>query len=119
MRSRSLLSEKHVLPGLAWDMEDRRTLVLERGGPPVQAVVARRFQQRSLVFHSYEGAGTLLGETLRAALALDQPGSPFAHREGIRTLRLSTHVPPGPEGVREAEARLRTLLVDLERTLGR
>ena len=113
MRSNSLLSAKHALPGLAWDVEERRTVVLEPGAVPMEAVVARRFRSRSVVFHAYRGAGTLLGEILRAALALDQPGSPFARREGIRVLRLSTHAPPGPDGVREAEDQLRALFADL------
>ena len=117
MRSRSLLSAKHALPGLGWDVEERRTVVLEPGGVPVQAVVARRFQRRALVLHAYWGAGTLLGETLRAALALDQPGSPFARPEGISVLRMSAPVPPGPEGVREAEDQLRAFFADLAPSL--
>jgi exosortase len=117
MRSRSLLSRKHALPGLGWDVEERRTFALEPDGPSVPAVVARQFQRRALVVHLYRGAGSLLGETLRATLALDQVASPFARRDGVSLLRLSTDVSPGPEGVREAESVLRSLFADLSRAL--
>jgi EpsI family protein len=118
MRSRSLVSRKHALPGLGWDVEERRRVELEPGGPAVPVVVARRFERRALVVHFYRGAGTFLGETLRAALALDQPGSPFARSEGISVLRVSVPVHPGPEGMREAEDLLRSFLADLTPDLG-
>jgi len=52
-------------------------------------------------------------ETLREALALDQPGSPLARRDRAGMLRLSTLVQPGPEAVLEAEEGLRGLFVEL------
>jgi EpsI family protein len=112
-RSRSLLSGKHALPGLGWDVEERREVVLEPGDVRMEAVVARRFASRALAFHAYQGAGSTLGETLRAALALDQAASPFARRDGVSLLRMSTHVPPEPAGLQDGEALLRRLFADL------
>jgi hypothetical protein len=114
-RSQSLLSGKHALPGLGWDVEERCEVVLEPGGVPMEAVVAHRFGKRALVFHGYQGAKSGLGETLRAALALDQSASPVARRDGVSLLRLSTYVEPGPGGVRRAESLLRDLSRDLAR----
>lgn len=118
LRSRSLLSEKNALPGLGWETEDRRAIELEPGAVRADGVVVRRFGSRELAFHVYHGAGGVLEETLRAALALDQPGSPWARRGGVWLLRLSTHIPAGPEGPREAEERLRSLFAELAPALG-
>jgi exosortase len=114
-RSQSLLSEKHALPGMGWDVEERCEVVLEPGGVRMEAVVAHRFGKRALVFHGYQGAGSGLGETLRAAFALDQRASPFARTEGVSLLRLSTYIEPGPGGAHAAESLLRDLSRDLAR----
>jgi hypothetical protein len=116
-RSQSLLSEKHALPGLGWDVEERCEVVLEPGGVRMEAVVAHRFGKRALVFHGYQGARSPLGEMLRAVVALDQSASPFARRDGVSLLRLSTYVEPGPDGVRAAESLLRDFSADLARAL--
>jgi exosortase len=113
LRIRSLLSDKNAVPGLGWDVEQRGDVDLEPGPLRMERVVARRVASRSLALHGYRGTGSVLEETLRAALALDQPGSPFARSERPRVLRVSTSIGPGPEGVRDAEDRLRRLLADL------
>jgi hypothetical protein len=98
---------------MAWEAEERSTVELEPGGMRLKAVVARRFANRELTYHGYRGAGSVFVETLRALFALDQPGSPWARREGVWLLRLSTHVASGPEGLAEAEERLRGLFAEL------
>lgn len=113
LRIRSLLSDKNAVPGLGWAVEERAPVEVEPGAGPMQRVVARRFASRSLAFHAYRGTGSVLEETLRAALALDRPGSPFARSERGGVLRVSTSIGPGPEGLREAEERLRSLLAAL------
>jgi exosortase len=117
LRIRSLLSDKNALPGLGWEVEERGPVEVEPGPGAMERVVARRFATRSLVLHAYRGTASVLEETLRAALALDRPGSPFARPEPARALRVSTSIGPGPEGLREAEERLRSLLTDLEPVL--
>jgi exosortase len=112
LRIRSLLSDKNAVPGLGWELEERGPVEVEPAGP-MQRVVARRFASRSLALHAYRGTGSVLEETLRAVLALDRPGSPFARPERARVLRVSTSIGPGPEGLRDAEERLRSLLADL------
>ncbi|MCI0636024.1 MAG: EpsI family protein, partial [Actinobacteria bacterium] len=118
LRFRSILSAKNALPGTGWETEERREVELDPGAVRMQAVVARRFGQRSVTYHAYRGSESLARETWRAALALDQAGSPFARADGARLLRLTTSVPPGPDGVREAEARLRRLFSNLAPALG-
>ena len=113
LRIRSLLSDKNVIPGAGWEVEQRGPLASEPGAVRMERVVARRFAERALALHAYRGSGSVLEETLRGALALDQPGSPFARPERTRVLRLSTAIDPGPAGQREAEERLRTVLAEL------
>lgn len=112
-RSGSLLSPRNAIPGMAWEIEERGEIELEPGGVPMEVVVARRFASRALTYHAYPGAGSILAEALRATFAFDQPASPWARREGVWLLRLSTVVPSGPEGLPEAEERLRNLFEDL------
>ena len=113
IRMRSLLSDKNAVPGYGWQVEERDTRELEPGVGPMERVIARRFAKRALTVHAYRGAGSVLEETLRSALALDQPGSPFARSTRARVLRLSTPIETGPEGESEAEARLEGLLGEL------
>jgi hypothetical protein len=112
LRIRSLLSEKNAVPGSGWDVEQRRSVEIEVTSPPLrmEQLKARRFAARWLVLHGYRGTGSVLEETLRALLALDQPGSPFARPERARLLRVGTAIGPGPDGLRDAEERLRELL---------
>jgi exosortase len=117
LRSRSILSEKNALPGRGWETEEGREIELAPGRARAVAVIAHRFGSRALVLHSYRGARSVLEETLRGALALDQRGSPWARRQGVSLLRLSTYVPPGRDGVREAEERLRGFFAELAPTL--
>ena len=113
LRIRSVLSEKNAVPGRGWVVEAREPIVLEPGPVPMERVVARRFAQRALAVHTYRGTGSVLEETFRSALALDQPGSPFARPGRSRLLRLSTLVNPRPGGQVEAEERLRRLFAEL------
>jgi exosortase len=113
LRSRSLLSDKNALPGRGWETVERREIELAPGRARATAVVGQRFGSRALVLYAYRGTRSLLEESLRAALALDQGASPWARRDGVSLLRLSTHVPPGPDGVREAEDRLRGFFAEL------
>ncbi len=113
LRIRNVRSEKNAVPGRAWEIERREPSELEPGAVPVERVVAHRFAARALVFYGYRGAGSVLEETLRAALGLDQPGSPFARAGRSRMLRLSTPIDPRPGGEQAAEARLRGLYAEL------
>jgi exosortase len=113
LRIRSLLSEKNAVPGRGWVVEAREPLELEPGPVRMERILARRFAQRALALYAYRGVGSVLEETFRAALALDQPGSPFARPGRSRMLRLSTLVNPRPGGQEEAEERLRRLFADL------
>ena len=117
LRSRSMLSEKNALPGRGWETEERREIDLAPGRVRAVVVVAHRFGSRALVLYSYRGTRSVLEEALRGALALDQRGLPWARRQGVSLLRLSTHVPPGRDGVREAEERLRGFFAELAPTL--
>jgi exosortase len=111
LRVRSLLSRKNAVPGSGW--------VIEQRGPAdgMERVVAHRFAERSVTLSAYRGSAGFLAETLREALALDQPGSPFARPGRAGLLRVSTLVEPGPEGVAAAEQRLRGFLAELGREL--
>jgi exosortase/archaeosortase family protein len=113
LRLRSLLSEKNAVPGSEWVIEQRGQVEVEPGGIGMQRVVARRFAERSVTLHAYRGSAGVLVETLREALGLDQPGSPFARPGYAGMLRVSTLVQPGSDGVREAEERLRGFLAEL------
>jgi hypothetical protein len=113
LRIRSVLSEKNAVPGRGWEVEQREPSELEPGPVSVERVVATRFAARELVLYGYRGVGSVLEETLRAALGLDQPGSPFARSGRSRMLRLSTPIDPQPGGEQAAEARLRGLYAEL------
>jgi exosortase len=113
LRIRSLLSDKNAVPGLGWAVEERGPVEVVPGTGPMQRVVARRFASRSLALHAYRGTTSVLEESLRAAFALDRPGSPFARSDRAGVLRVSTPIGPGPEGLRDAEERLRSLLAEL------
>jgi hypothetical protein len=119
VRIRSLLSDKNAVPGVGWEVEQRGGDERGPSGARMERVVARRFAARSLALHGYRGTGGVLEETLRAVLALDQPASPFARSERSGVLRVSTAIGPGPDGLRDAEERLRTLLADLTPVLER
>ena len=116
-RVRSLLSEKNSIPGSGWVVEERGPALLEPGGVAMERVLARRFGVRSVSLHAYRGAESPLREALRASLALDRPGSPVARSGRASLLRLSLLVQPGPEGVREAEQKLRDFYAQLAPTL--
>jgi EpsI family protein len=115
LRIRSLLSEKNALPGSGWDVAERGTIEVPYGPGSLrmERLVARRFAERWLAYHAYRSTGSVLDETLRELLALDQPGSPFAYTERARLLRVGTPIGPGPEGLAQAEQRLRDVLADL------
>jgi len=114
LRIRSALSDKNAVPGPGWQLEERGPVVeLDRRFGPMEGVVAGRFAERSLSVHAYRGTGSVLEEVARAALGLDQAGSPFARFERARVLRLTTLIHPGPGGRREAEERLRRLAQEL------
>jgi hypothetical protein len=83
----------------------------------MERVVARRYAERAVTLHAYRGTAGVFVETLRGALALDRPGSPFARTGRAGLLRVSSLVQPGPEGVREAEEELRGFLAELGPTL--
>ena len=113
LRTRSLLSEKNAIPGPGWEIEQRGRIELEPGGVHMESVVAHRFAERFLTLYAYRGTERVFVEVLREALALDQPGSPFARPGRAGLLRLSTRVRPGPDGVREAEEELRSFFAEL------
>ena len=113
LRVRSLLSKKNSVWGPGWVVDERGPVQLEPGGVAMERVVAHRFGERSVTLHAYRGTSGVFGETLRSALALDQPGSPFARPGRAGMLRLSTMVRPGPEGIREAEEALRAFYAQL------
>jgi hypothetical protein len=117
LRIRSLLSDKNAIPGSGWVIEQRGQFELQPGEIGMERVLARRFGERSVTLHAYRGTAGVFVETLREALALDRPGSPFARPGRAGVLRVSTLVQPGPEGVREAEERLRGFLTELAPTL--
>jgi exosortase len=107
LRSRSLLSEKNMVPGHGWEVVERGERWLLPGPVRMERVVAERFGRKELVLFAYEGTRGVGGEVLRSALGLDQPGSPWRRTAPSRFLRLSTAIPPGPGGLAEAEALLR------------
>jgi hypothetical protein len=113
LRSRSLVSEKNVLPGAGWEVAERGVRWLEPGPVRMESVVAERFGDRELILFEYTDAHGAGAEVLRAALALDQPGSPWRRRVPARFLRLSTPIPAGPGGVEKAEAVLRAFYAGL------
>jgi len=113
VRSRSLLSVKNHVPGPSYVILEQGERWLLPGPRRMESFVVQRFGKRELVLTRYEGVGSVAAEILRSALALDQPGSPWRRTEPARFLRLSTPIFPGPDGVREAETRLRAFYARL------
>ena len=113
LRLRSLLSEKNAVPGVGFEVDERGPVTLEPGAQAFDRVLAHRFAWRSLAIHAYRGTGSVLEETLRALLALDQPASPFARSARPRLLRISTDVDPRAGGLEAAEARLQGIFEQL------
>ncbi|MEN8160686.1 MAG: exosortase/archaeosortase family protein [Myxococcota bacterium] len=107
VRSRGLLSRKNTVPGHGWEVVERGERWLLPGPVRMEAVVAERFGRKELVLFAYDRTRSVGGEVLRSLLALDQPGSPWRRTAPSRLLRLSTPIPPGPDGLAEAEALLR------------
>jgi len=104
-RPRSVLFSKAVLPGSGWDVRDRGTIRLEPGGRDATWRFAVSGMRRYLVISWHEGAGGLLGESLRSFLGLDR--SPLRlSGEGV-VIRISTRMmAPDAENRARAEARL-------------
>jgi hypothetical protein len=112
-RMHSIVSRKNDVPGSGWAVEERTPVRFE--GFDMERVLAVRFGRRSLSLFFYAGAESPLREALRAALALDRPGSPFARTNWVGLLRLSVVVEPGPGGVEAAERRLREVFLAISR----
>jgi EpsI family protein len=106
-RSGSLISPKNAVPGAGWHVEERTATELARGGPRVDAVLARSGASRMLTYHWYEGTDPLALEVLRSCLATDQ--SLLRRPGGAWVVRLSTDVAQTRDGKERAEARLRSL----------
>jgi EpsI family protein len=114
-RSLSFLTPKNAFTDAGWEVEERRFLQREAGGPRVESVLARSRQRRLLSHAWYTSTGALYAETFRALLALDQ--SPLRRRRAGRVVRLSAPVDSEAGGVAAARARLRAFAPALEAAL--
>lgn len=114
IRYQSLISPKTGLPGSGWTLEEesRRRI----GDRDVQVRVVRRGSKRLLVHHWYEGAGSLLGESLREVVGL--AGSPFRRASPHLVVRVETAVGIGAKSRSAADRRLVELAEVLETPIG-
>lgn len=85
-RNRSPLSAKTGLPGSGWITERETRQRLAPEGPLATVRVMRSGSRRWLVYHWYEGAGSLPVESLRAWLGLDR--SPLRAPQEIVAVRV-------------------------------
>jgi len=110
-RGTSVRSPKTSLPGRGWTIEERADVELSLGYR-AERVVARDERSRILAARIHVGVASTASEALRAFLALDR--SPFARRGHGYVVRLSTAIEPGPQGIPQAERRLRDALRGLD-----
>ncbi|MCH7869821.1 MAG: archaeosortase/exosortase family protein [Myxococcales bacterium] len=99
----SLISKKTAVPGLGYS-ELSHDVVPLSGGGYVDRFLYRSQSQQSLVYHWYEGTAGNLEEIWRNTLVLDR--GPARRDHWAVSMRLSTVVSPGTEGMAGAEARL-------------
>jgi len=109
-RSNSLRSQKHLVKGRGWSVEEARPEVFA-GGMAGERVVAISEGRRMLSWIWYVGVESTWREALRELLALDQ--SPLRRPRHAYVVRISTEI--GSTKVEEgrAERRLRLLVRDL------
>ncbi len=99
---RASLSPKTLYPGSGWVVDEAGTRELEPLGREVEYRLLRSGRTRMLVYHWREGSLGVLGESLRAFLALDR--SPVRRDRLGLVVRLSTELAgPGASGQAEAE----------------
>jgi exosortase/archaeosortase family protein len=99
----ALVSEKTAVPG-SGQSEVSHDRVQLTGGGYVNRHIYRSRDQRTLVYHWYEGTAGAAMENYQNAIVLDRG---FARRnEWAVAMRLSTVVAPGVDGVVLADARL-------------
>lgn len=110
-RGTSVLSPKTALPGRGLSIEERADVELPLGYR-AERVVASTERSRVLSVRLHLGVAGPGTEALRDFLALER--SPFARRGHGYVVRLSTRVAPGPQGVPQAERRLRDALRGLD-----
>jgi len=112
-RNRSLLSGKNAYED-AIGLEQKRSSV--NLGPDIGdavAIISDHRSKRLLTYYWYEGVESVVKEIVYAWLALDQ--SPF-RRDGLaRVTRLSTFVELTPEGLKQADKRLRAFLKEMKK----
>ena len=101
-RQHSLWSDKNLLPGAGWHVEDVRSELLP-GRIDTTRLQVRSSGDREFAFTTYWNVGSFLEELTRAVLGLDQ--SPFRRTERAFVMRLGTTISPEKGG--EFQARLR------------
>lgn len=116
LRTHTILSARLAWPRSGWvPVEDER-VELPGSGLDVRRVLLERGGRRMLSYSAYLREGSLLGESLRQAAALDR--SPFERDEHILAVRVSAPVARGANRMQEAEERIRRawarLLPELE-----
>lgn len=112
-RFTSPLSLKTERPGSGWVVEERERQARGPGERDVTVLVERSASHSLLVEHWVDGSAGILRESLRSLLALD--ATPWGQLPDPLVVRVATEVAgAGLEGRRQAEARLRGFLADVD-----
>ena len=93
-------------------VEKRSMIELGDDGLRATAILTGDSLNRILIYSWYKGVASAGKEILHALLALDQ--SPFRRAEAALVMRVTTAVASTPEGVEQADERLRDFLTDLK-----
>ncbi|MEZ4334630.1 MAG: exosortase/archaeosortase family protein [Myxococcota bacterium] len=102
----TMLSPRLAWPDSGYAPVEQRDVALEPGGPIARRIVLRRGARTVLSYSWIARRGGFWNEWWRQAAALDR--SPFARPEHMLAIRLVTPVERGEQGVRDAEARIRS-----------
>lgn len=105
LRTHTILSPRLAWPGAGWFSVDETEVDLDDDARGVRRVLLERAGRQEVSYSWYLRAGSLPGEWLRQALALDR--SPFERAEHILAVRISVPLVRGETNLQEAEGRAR------------
>ncbi len=111
LRRSSILTKRLAWPSSGYEPVDETFVEIEPGGPRVRRMVLRRGRRIVLSYSWIERRGSLIGEWFRQALALDR--SPFARKDRMLAIRLSTGPGHGDEHAKDSERRIRSAWTQL------
>jgi len=105
LRTHTILSPRLAWPGAGWFPVEEAEFDLDDDAKGVRRVLLERAGRQEVSYSWYLRAGSLPGEWLRQALALDR--SPFERAEHILAVRISVPLVRGETNLDEAEERAR------------